>query len=196
MSRNIDPADQLLIFGIKNIFLENALDELEKQGIEIGHAATRKDQEKTVDTELFEHDILVTARTMADFYVLYFALENSVRRLLTEVLLEKYPSAWWEKAVPKGVRDEVARKQKDELDSAMSIRSEDPLAYTNFGELIDIFNANWDEFSSFLRSKRAVQDTLSQFNKIRNVIAHSCELNDDEIQRFKLLINDWLRIQS
>ncbi len=109
MSRNIDPADQLLIFGMKNIFLENALDELEKQGIEIGHAATRKDQEKTVDTELFEHDILVTARTMADFYVLYFALENSVRRLL---------------------------------------------------------------------------------------IAHSCELNDDEIQRFKLLINDWLRIQS
>jgi len=86
--------------------------------------------------------------------------------------------------------------QKEELESAMSIRSDDPPAYTNFGELIDIFNANWDEFSGFLRSKRAVQDTLSQFNKIRNVIAHSCELNDDEILRFKVLINDWLRIQS
>jgi len=81
--RNIDPSDQLLIFGMKNIFLENALDTLETQGIEIGHAATRRDQEKTVDTELFEHDILVQARRLADFYVLYFALENSVRRLLT-----------------------------------------------------------------------------------------------------------------
>ena len=31
---------------------------------------------------------------------------------------------------------------------------------------------------------------------IRNVIAHSCELNEDEIARLKLLIKDWLRIQS
>jgi hypothetical protein len=47
-----------------------------------------------------------------------------------------------------------------ELDSAMSIRSGDTPAYINLGELIDIFNANWGDFSDFLRSKRAVQDTL------------------------------------
>jgi hypothetical protein len=50
--------------------------------------------------------------------------------------------------------------------------------------------------ADILRSRKAVQDTLSQFNNIRNVIAHSCELNDDEIQRFKILIKDWLRIQQ
>jgi hypothetical protein len=180
---------------MKNIFLESALDKLEAEGIEIGHAESR-DKEKNVDTELFEHDILIRARRMADFYALYFALENSVRRLITEVLTEKYGPEWWEKAVPQGVRNAVVSKKQEELESAMSIRSDDPLAYTNFGELIDIFNANWDEFSQFLRSRRSVQDTLSQFNKIRNVIAHSCELNDDEVLRFKLLINDWLRIQS
>jgi hypothetical protein len=188
-------SNQFLIFGMKNILLEQALDELEAQGIEIGHSVTR-DREKTVDTELFEHDVLLKARRMADFYVLYFSLENSVRRLITEVLNEKHGSEWWGIAVPEGIRKEVARKQKEELDTAMSMRSDDPLAYTNFGELIDIFNANWGEFEDMLRSKRAVQDTLSQFNRIRNIIAHSCELNDDEILRFKLLINDWLRIQT
>jgi hypothetical protein len=188
-------SDQLMVFGMKNILLEGALDDLEGQGIEIGHSLAR-DKEQTVDTEMFEHDILVRARRMADFYVLYFALENSVRRLLTQILSEEYGSDWWKTAVPEGIRKEVERKQKEELETAMSIRSEDPLAYTNFGELIDIFNANWDKFSEFLRSKRAVQDTLSQFNKIRNIIAHSCELNDDEILRFKLLVNDWLRIQT
>jgi len=193
-SDNAGVPDQLLVFGMRNLFLENALDSLEAQGIDIGHASQR-DKEKTVDTELFEHDILVKARRMADFYVLYFALENSVRRLITEVLTEKHGSDWWEKAVPQGVRDEVAKKRKEELDSAMSIRSDDPLAYTNFGELIDIFNANWDQFSDILRSKKAVQETLSQFNRVRNVIAHSCELNDEEVLRVKLLINDWLRIQ-
>lgn len=187
--------NRLLVFGMKNLLLEGALDGLESRGIEMGRPLLKK-EEKVVDTGLFDNDILVKARRMADFYVLYYTMENSVRRLLTEVLSEKYGSDWWNKAVPEGVRKEVEKKQKEELETAMSIRSDDPLAYTNFGELIDIFNANWEEFSEFLRSKRAVQDTLSQFNKIRNIIAHSCDLNDDEILRFKLLINDWFRIQS
>jgi hypothetical protein len=188
-------SDKLLVFGMKNILLEGALQDLESKGIETGHPPSTS-EEQTVDTEMFEHDILVRARRMADFYVLYFAMENGVRRLLTEVLSEKYGSEWWTKAVPEGVRKSVEQKQKEELETAMSIRSDDPLAYTNFGELIDIFNANWDEFAEVLRSRRAVQDTLSQFNKIRNIIAHSCELNDDEIARFALLIRDWIRIQT
>lgn len=88
----------------------------------------------------------------------------------------------------------VAEKQKKEKDSPMSIRSDDPLSYTNFGELIDIINANWADFSDTLRSQKAMQQILTQFNLIRNVIAHSVELNDDEILRFQLLIRDWFRI--
>jgi len=41
-----------------------------------------------------------------------------------------------------------------------------------------------------------MQQILSQFNKIRNTVAHICELNDDEITRFKLSVKDWFRIQS
>ena len=187
--------NQLLVFGMKNLLLEGALDDLEKQGIEIGHSIART-KDETVDTEMFEHDILTRAERMADFYILYFALENSVRRLITEVLTEKYGSEWWSKAVPEGVRTEVAKKQREELDTAMTVRSNDPLAYTSFGELISVFNANWDEFSEVLRSQRSVQDTLSQFNKIRNIIAHSCDLDEQEVQRLKLLVNDWIRIQT
>jgi hypothetical protein len=33
----------------------------------------------------------------------------------------------------------------------------DPLAYTNFGELIVIFDANWDDFDDTLRSRKAVR---------------------------------------
>ncbi len=78
----------------------------------------------------------------------------------------------------------------------MSIRSEDSLAYTNFGELISIFDQNWSDFSDTLRSQKAMQTILSQFNKIRNVVAHICALNEDEITRFQLLVKDWFRIQS
>lgn len=187
--------DQLRIFGMENIFMENALDELEEAGIEIGRALNKK-HEDPVDTDMFERDILQNARKMADFYVIYFVLENSARRIITQVLSEKYGKDWWMNAVPQKVRDEVERKKKEELESAMSIRSDDPLSYINFGELIDIFNFKWDDFSDLFRSRRSLQETLSQFNRIRNIIAHSCTLNDDEIQRFRILINDWFRIQS
>lgn len=187
--------EQLLLFAMKNLLLEGELSKLEESGIELGHIQTIE-KDELVDTDLFEHEILRKAKKMADFYILYFSLENSVRKLITDVLTEKHGVEWWEKKVPSGIKENVKKLQKEEKDTAMSIRSEDKMAYTSFGELIDIFNANWNDFTEILRSRKSVQDTLSQFKNIRNVIAHSCELNDDEILRFKLLIKDWLRIQQ
>jgi len=193
MVQNI--SDDILKFGMKNLILEKDLENLQKSGIDIGYSET-KENNNVVDTELFEHDILQKAKKMADFYVVYYCLENSVRKLVTDVLSEKYGSNWWEDKVPQDIKDQVKKKQKEELDTAVSVRSSDPLAYANFGELIPIFNKNWSDFETLLRSQRAVQEALSQFNKIRNVVAHSCELNNDEILRFKLLVKDWLRIQA
>jgi len=187
--------DDIKLFGMHNLLLETELKKLEDSGIQIDHSRTITKAE-IVDVELFENDILQEARQMADFYVLYYALENSIRRLISERLFEKHGATWWDTSVPEGIKKEVEKKQKDEKDTPMSIRSEDPLAYTNFGELIGIFDQNWSDFADTLRSQKSVQSILSQFNKIRNVVAHSCALNDDEILRFKLLVKDWLRIQS
>lgn len=187
--------DDVKLFGMHNLMLETELNKLESSGIQIEHVKTIAKAE-VVDVELFESDILQEARKMADFYAIYYAVENSIRRLISERLEEKHGGNWWASHVPEQIRIEVAKKQKEERDSTMSLRSEDPLTYTNFGELIAIFEVNWADFSDTLRSPKAMQQILSQFNKIRNVVAHSCELNDDEIARFKLLVKDWFRIQS
>ena len=178
-----------------NLMLESELSKLEDSGVQIQHAKTIQKSE-IVDVELFESDILQEANKMADFYALYYSLENSIRRLISGRLAEKHGASWWAVKFPEGLQKAVRDKQQDERDTVMSIRSEDPLSYTNFGELISIFDANWDDFSDTLRSRKAMQSILSQFNKTRNVVAHSCELNEDEITRFKLLVKDWFRIQS
>jgi Swt1-like HEPN len=188
-------SNQVRNFGMRNLMLEADLEKLEKSGIDIGHASTIK-RDSIVDTELFEASILADARRMADFYVLYFSLENTIRKLIDGRLSEKHGLDWWNTKVPSGVRNAVQEKQKKEKETPMSIRSEDPLSYTNFGELIDIINANWEDFSDTVRSPKAMQTTLSQFNLIRNIIAHSAILHDDEIARFKLLIKDWFRISG
>jgi energy-converting hydrogenase A subunit M len=187
--------DDVKLFGMNNLMLETELNKLESSGIQIEHSKTIAKAE-VVDVELFESDILQEARKMADFYVIYYAVENSIRRLVSERLEEKHGATWFATKVPEAILIEVTKKQKEERDSAMSMRSEDPLTYTNFGELIAIFEVNWADFSDTLRSPKAMKQILSQFNKIRNVVAHSCELNDDEIARFKLLVKDWFRIQS
>lgn len=188
-------ADDLKLFGMHNLLLESELEKLEAKGIQIEHTKTIVRAE-VVDVDLFEIDILQEARKMADFYAIYYAVENSIRRLIRERLEDKHGPTWWKSNVPAGVQTEVDKKQRDELDTPMSIRSDDPLTYTNFGELISIFDANWADFSDTLRSQKAMQQILAQFNKIRNVVAHSCVLNDDEITRFKLMVKDWFRIQS
>jgi hypothetical protein len=188
-------ADDLKLFGMHNLMLESDLNKLEASGIQIEHTKTIQKAE-VVDVELFEGDILQEARKMADFYVLYYSLENSMRWLIAGRLTEKHGGNWWKAKVPEALQREVDKKQREERDTTMSIRSEDPLSYTNFGELIAIFDSNWVDFSDTLRSQKAMQQILSQFNKIRNVVAHSCELNEDEITRFKLLVKDWFRIQS
>ncbi len=187
--------DDLKLFGMHNLLLESELQKLEASGVQIEHSKTIVKAE-VVDVELFESDIFQEAKKMADFYAIYYAVENSIRRLISETLKEKYGPTWWATKVPEKVRQEVEKKQKEERDTAMSIRSDDPLTYTNFGELIDIFASNWGDFADTLRSEKAMRTTLSQLNKVRNLVAHSCALNEDEITRFKLTVKDWFRIQS
>lgn len=191
----MDTQNEVKLFLMQNLLVESDLAKLEKSGIDIGHIKTLNKNE-LVDEELFEAEIVKEAREMADFYSLYYSLENSIRRFISERLQEKYGGTWWDQKIPEEVKIEVKKRQKEENDSGMSIRSEDPLAYTTFGELIKIFNANWIDFSDTIRSQKAMGDILSKLNGIRGVVAHSCRLNKDEIDRFKLLIKDWLRIQS
>jgi hypothetical protein len=181
--------------AFKNLMLETDLSKIEESGIDIQHIDTvsRKD---IVELNLFEFDILAAARKMARFYVYYYAFENSVRRLISGRLEEIHGINWWELKAPPGVKKNVKENQDKEKETAMAIRSDDPLDYANFGELIDIINANWEDFSDTIRSKKAMESVISQFGKIRNVIAHSCELEEDDIIRLKLLIKDWFRIQS
>lgn len=187
--------EKLEHFTFKNLMLETDLIKLEESGIDIQHIDTIS-QKDIVDTELFEHEILASARKMARFYVYYYAFENSIRSLITGRLEERHGINWWELKAPPGVKKNVADNQAKERDTAMAIRSDDPLSYTNFGELIDIINFNWEDFSDTIRSKKSMESVVSQFSKIRNVIAHSCELEEDDIFRLKLLIKDWFRIQS
>jgi hypothetical protein len=188
------PAARLKLFGMHNLLLEADLAVLEEGGIDIGHSQSLK-QGSVVDTEVFEIDIRQQAKQMMGVYYLLFCLENSVRRLLVDRLREKHSATWWESQVPSTVQKKVAQRRKQEQDTPFSERSDEPIFYTDFRDLIDIIEGNWAEFSDSFRSVESVKAILGTLNVLRRPIAHNAVLEEDEIQRFKLHIRDWVRIQ-
>jgi hypothetical protein len=195
MDRQIFNSDILKQFFMQNLLLESDLEMIEMSGVDIKHIETIS-SDTYIEPDYFENEILLNAKKMAELYAIYYCLENTIRCLISSRLQEKYRANWWEDKVPQGVKDNVKKVREDEKTTAMAIRSDDPIDYTNLGELIDIFNKNWADFSDTIRSQKAMQKTLSAFNDIRNVIAHSGILGDDDITRLKLLVRDWFRIQT
>jgi hypothetical protein len=142
-------------------------------------------------------DISDRALDMADYYILTFCIENTSRNLISQTLEAKYGKGWWDKApIRDSVRDYVKQRQKEELDTTVELRSNDPLAYTTLGHLKEIIQDTWSEFEAKIRSEKAMSNVFNRLNELRAVIAHSSGFSEDEKIRFELAIKDWRRIQS
>src|SRR5260370_27771649 len=146
MRGDITADEQIQLLGMRNLLLEAEFAQLEERGLEIGHEKTIQ-RDTLVDVELFDRDIRLEARRMADFYVVYYCLENTVRRLIAERLQDKHGANWWDTAVPNGIKQAVAEKQLQEKQTVLAIRFDDPLSYVNFVDLIPIIDSNCNSFS-------------------------------------------------
>lgn len=132
---------------------------------------------------------------MARWYVLFYLLENDVRSLIRDTLSEQAPD-WWEKLAPEGVRKAVEENRKKEIETGVQFRSDDPLEYTTFGQLGDIIRANYSAFGGILNSEKAMGRIFNVLNALRGPIAHCGYLAPDEVDRLRLSVNDWFRLQS
>ena len=73
-------------------------------------------------------------------------------------------------------------------------RGEQPLYYTEFGDLTSIISQNWDQFEPHLPTTQDwVRQILSTLERSRNVIMHSGELANTDIELFGTVIRDWVR---
>jgi len=79
-------------------------------------------------------DISDAALDMADYFILNFCIENTSRRLISQTLEANHGKDWWDKAkIRDTVREYVRLRQKEERDTTVELRSNDPLAYTARG---------------------------------------------------------------
>jgi hypothetical protein len=192
--------ERIKLFGVSNQLIENDLDRVEReQTIDLarGHQKTlEKDQDYYPQ---IERDIRQEAEKMSQYYEIFYSLEKSIRRLIIATLDNVEPTGWWNTTrVPQKVFDDTNSRIQREIDSGVTRRSEDPIDFTNFGELGEIIKNNWDVFADIFSSAstKAVERVMSNLNTLRGPIAHCSPLAEDEALRLRLSVRDWFRLME
>ncbi len=183
-------------FGMSGYMVSDDLAKIEKQfNITLGHTPSSPNSTPIDYYPQFEQSVRAEAAEMSRQYELFYCLENSIRKLITEALRENTGSNWWESGkIPKNIVEEVKGRIQKEIDSGVTRRSDDAIDYTTFGELSVIITTNWDLFGTIFSSRRAVEKVMSSLNLLRGPIAHCCPLSEDEVDRLKLTVKDWFRM--
>lgn len=195
MSR--DAEERVKLFGITNQLLEHDLDRVEREfviDLQRGHQPAVAADEAYYPQ--IEASIRAEAASMAPHYEVFYSLETSIRTLVEQALVEAEGVDWWNsERVPQQIRENAEAALKKERDSGVTVRSEDMLDYTNFGDLSQLIEKNWDLFG-WLESVSAVKKVLAGLNTLRGPIAHCSPLAEDEVLRLQLSVRDWFRLME
>ena len=187
--------DYIRSFGMSGLLVTDDLKSVEQSfNLELGHLPRASQQSATEYYPQFEKDVRREAAEMAEHYELFYCLEQSIRKLITETLDEAEGANWWDTKVPPNIAQSVRGLIQKEIDNGITQRSDRAIDYTTFGELSVIITGNWALFATIFKSQRAVERVMASLNLLRGPIAHCCPLSEDEIDRLRLAVKDWFRM--
>lgn len=190
--------DQVKAFGMTNMLIETDLEEIERRydlRIRPGHPASVSTEIESDYFPQFERSLRKEASAMAQNYELFYCLEKTIRKQISELLEAHHGEKWWnDKVIPQHIVGEVKKRVQRERESGITPRSAEDLDYTNFGELGEIIKANWALFASVFNNIKAVEKIMFNLNTLRNPIAHCSVLAEDEVLRLELSLKDWFRL--
>lgn len=189
----LDP-DHVYAFVMRGLLTEQALDSIGARRRRSIRPGEDEAIERALSIELLDQEMVVKARKMALVYAAIAAFENYVRELVSSVLIDKAHEDWWTTCVSQKIRDkaDVRRKEEEKL-RWHAHRGDEPLQYTDFGDLGSIITQNWQDFEPYVQSQSWVQNIFNTLERSRNVIMHSGELDEADIHRIGILIRDWVK---
>jgi hypothetical protein len=119
-------------FVFNAMLAENSLGQLSEQGISVrGSDATPPTI--SVDEIGFSPRVLYDATKMSSVFMAFYCLENAARELITERLLARKGTDWWDSAVPAKIKDAVQKlKEREEKNRYHAPRSSALIGYTMF----------------------------------------------------------------
>lgn len=179
-------------FAFRGLLAEEALDRAGRQAKTIP-GLFDADIAGKLSVDLLDEEFLGPAKQMAAVYVAVAAFENSVRDLVTRVLLEGAGEDWWDTKVSGTVRTHCkTRQEEEERNRYHKQRGDAPINYTELKHLVNIIRANWEYFEPFLPSPEWTTSVFDAIERSRNVIMHSGVLEGADVERVGINIRDWV----
>jgi hypothetical protein len=173
---------------------ESRMNALEEDGLAVRAATHPGALQRVIPLDEFSASIRSSAMKALPAYLAFFCLENSARELVSDRLAENHGSSWWDTQVSNPIRDKVASRREQEGVKRWHIRrGEHEIYYTDFGDLRNIIQNNWPDFEDLFPDQNWVTSRLDEMESSRNVIAHSNVLDDRELSRIALYLQDWTR---
>jgi hypothetical protein len=186
-------------FGMSGLQIATNIKGIERRfGIDLGSVSQSAQGRKAAEYDQFPASLRTEASRMSEFYEVFYCLENSIRNLVSDILVETNGADWWnsDRIDEKRIREPTQQRRKKEVDSGVTPRSERLIDYTTFGELSQIITDNWDLFEPVFNSKSAVSNVSNQLNLLRGPIAHCNPTDELEQERLNLAVRSWFRLMS
>jgi hypothetical protein len=186
-------------FGMTGLQICSSMSRIEREfNLELGHDKLANKSRKAAEYEQFEAAIRAEAARMSEFYEVFYCLENSIRELVADIMIESDGADWWNspRVDEKRIREPAEGRRKKEVDSGITPRSERLIDYTTFGELSQLITDNWELFEPVFQSKTAVSNVSNQLNLLRGPIAHCNPTDELEQERLNLAVRTWFKIMS
>ena len=148
---------------------------------------------KGLSLDLLDSEQVNAAKLMATVYTAIAAFENTVRQFIVKVLIEHKGESWWEDCVSDKIRKSAETRKKEEEKIRWHTRRGDSMInYTDFGDLSSIMNQNRELFEVHIISIEWARQIFQTLERSRNVIMHSGELGNRDIERIGTNIRDWI----
>jgi hypothetical protein len=186
--------DNYYAFVFKGMLTEDALD---KAGRKHRNRFSEEDAKKistTLAIDEIEDEFVIRSRKMSIVYAAIAAFENSVRAFIEKKLLEEVGENWWTLSVDDGIRKRAeGRIDEEKRIRWHTARGVSPINYTEMKHLTDTIRRNWKLFEPHLNNFDWAANILDTVERSRNVIMHSGDLGNRDIERLGSHIRDWIR---
>jgi hypothetical protein len=153
------------------------------------------DKAGITNTPFLDRANIKEAHKMAELYIILHCYENSVRKLIEDVLSNKLGENWWDIAASAGLKGKYqSRKEVETKNKWLTPRGASPLFYIDWGDLLSLIRKFESEFLPFVKEIKFIQLRFGELEKVRNIVAHNGYLpSDEDFQRVVLSFRDWCR---
>ena len=180
-------------FAFRGQLAEEALDRAGRS--KFAHSGdSEAEMAESLSLGVLDDELVAEGQRMSTVYTAVAAFENSARRLVSSTMLEGKGESWWEDGVSVKVQKKAKdRREDDEKNRFHSQRGEDPINYSDLGDLLNIIRAHPDLFEAAIPSPEWAQNIFDAVERSRNVIMHSGTLSSGDVARVGINIRDWIK---